>query len=212
MDTAGTGDVSDPPRSVQLSNCWGLWCSRHSDGQGDDLVPWIPMDPTRSRHGWWFRNPARKPDLRLVVEIPLYYVQIFFDIPGGAGFQPSTVSLKLYFDCSIECLIRCECCQNKWGHRYNFKDEMVTTTRHTSPKSQGSLLETKIIQQSLFTRPYPESSGSSLQLHLEPSATQDFLTDLEPSVSAICWKLCWQFSPNSAWNLLLKPPELSWYP
>ena len=31
----------------------------------------------------------------------------FFDIPGGAGFQPSTVSLKLYFDCSIECLIRC---------------------------------------------------------------------------------------------------------
>ena len=124
----------------------------------------------------------------------ILFIYRFFHIPGDAGFQPSTVSLKLYFDYSIECLIRCGCCQ-KWGHRCNFKDEMVTTTRHTSPKSQGSLSETKTIQKSLFTRPYPESSGSFLQLHLEPSATQNFLTNLEPSsVSAICWKLCWQFS------------------
>ena len=36
---------------------------------------------------WWFRNPANQ--LRLVVSFPLFTV--FFDIPSGAGFLPSTV-------------------------------------------------------------------------------------------------------------------------
>ena len=41
--------------------------------------------------GWWFRNPANQ--LRLVV-YPIYLQRFSNYIPGGAGFQPSTVPHK----------------------------------------------------------------------------------------------------------------------